>query len=245
MASIVNITAYRFVDLPTSELIQLRAKFKDQTVCLKLKGTILLSNEGINLFLAGTSENICIFKEMIDQIEKFKGLTYKESLSSDYPFNKMFVKIKKSIISFIDQKIDTQNLAYSYIEPVVFKKWLDEQKDIFLLDIRNTYEIAFGSFLNAKHLNINNFKHFPEAVKNLLKDLKDKAIVMFCTGGIRCEKATAFLLQKEMKNVYQLYGGILNYFEKCGSTHYQGTCFVFDQRIAINSELKAINKSMC
>lgn len=233
MLPIINIAAYRFVDLPTSSLTELQIQLKTQAKALELKGTILLSAEGINLFLSGKETAIISFKAFLNTFPCFQGLIFKESLSSFHPFNKMLVKLKKEIIPFGVNSVKPSKHTAPYISAEILKVWLKERTNLTLLDTRNSFEVELGSFENALNLDIKHFRDFPNAVKKLPDKLKKLPIVTFCTGGIRCEKASAYLLQVGFKEVYQLAGGILNYFEKCGSTYYQGSCFVFDTRGAI------------
>ena len=136
-----------------------------------------------------------------------------------------------------------RNAAYKAFSEL--KKWYQEKHDMIVLDTRNDFEVKLGTFENAMDLHIEHFREFSDAVDLLPADLKEKPIVTFCTGGIRCEKAAELMLQKGFKNVYQLDGGILNYFEKCGGDFYRGDCFVFDQRVAVNSELKETQAKQC
>ncbi len=228
----INIAGYKFITL--SSLPELRAGFVNKCSVLQLKGTILLSTEGINLSLAGTEENIQSFKAYLQKEEYFTGMTFRQSYSASQPFKYMRVKIKKEIINLRQPDVRPDLMRAPSISPKEFKQWLDEKRDITVLDTRNEYEISFGTFANATHLQLEDFCEFPSAAKKLLPE---KTIVMFCTGGIRCEKAALYLLQKGFPKVYQLEGGILNYFAEVGSAHYQGECFVFDQRVSVDTNL--------
>lgn len=235
--NIINIATYRFVTLPTTTLPSLRDTLKKQCADLGLKGTILLSEEGINLFVAGYREAIEAFKTFLDTLPPFQQMTYKESLSATVPFKKLFVKIKKEIIRMDMPDIQPEKFTAPHLAPEQLKQWYDEGKDMVVLDTRNDYEYAIGTFENAVKLDLKHFRNFPEVIENLPEDLKNKPIVTFCTGGIRCEKAAAYMVKQGFKEVYQLDGGILNYFEKCGSEHYEGECFVFDDRITLDANL--------
>ncbi len=240
---IINIAAYRFVsidDLPT-----LRQTLKDTCFTLELKGTILLAPEGINLFLAGTPENIQAFIDYLTSDERFKGMEFKESPSSHKPFNRMLVKLKKEIIPMGLPDISPTTNPAPNLPVKTLRSWLDEGKEVVLLDTRNDYEVSLGTFKDAVHLDIETFREFPEKVKELLPDYKDKVIVSFCTGGIRCEKAAPAMLNAGFKNVYQLQGGILKYFEEVGGDHYDGECFVFDRRVAVNPQLEESGVVQC
>ncbi len=235
--NILNIAAYKFVTIPAEELKTLRDTLKAETLRLELKGTILLSPEGINLFLAGVVENIEAFINYLAEMSYTQNLTYKKSLSATQPFKRMLVKIKKEIIAFGISSVQPEKFTAPRISPQTFKQWLAERRDVVVLDTRNDYEIQHGTFANATQLNLQHFRDFPAAVEKLDPALKETPIVTFCTGGIRCEKAAAWLLQAGYQKVYQLDGGILNYFAECGTAYYQGECFVFDERIALDAEL--------
>jgi UPF0176 protein len=229
----LNIAAYKFITL--TELAGLRLTLKSLAEENQLRGTILLSKEGINLMLTGLPESIINFKNSLGQDIRFADLTYKESTADEQTYNRLLVKIKKEIIAFGIPSVNVIHQKAPYLEPRELKKWLDEKKDIVFLDARNTYEVEAGTFTQAAHLNIQHFRDFPEAAKNLALNLKEKTVVTFCTGGIRCEKAALLLQHYGFKHVYQLEGGILNYFAACGSAHFEGKCFVFDKRTSLTA----------
>ena len=220
----------------------MRAKAK----ALHIKGTILLSaQDGINLFVAGEPLQLEEFKQYICSYPEIGKLHFKDSESTDRPFSRMLVKIKNETIAFgVDQVIPHKKTA-PYVSPEQLQQWYENNKEMVVLDTRNDYEIALGSFDNAIDLNIKSFRDFPEAVKNLPQTIKDKPVVTFCTGGIRCEKAAEYMLQLGFKEVYQLHGGILNYFDKCQEKHYHGECFVFDKRVAVDHTLKETATKQC
>lgn len=235
---LVNIAAYQFVALSETQLIDLQKKLKEKAQVEALKGTILLSHEGINLMMAGEPDGIENYKAFLATL--FSNLTYKESLSEKEPFSKLLVRIKKTIIHMGTDEVDAVNEKTAYVTPKMLKAWYEEKKDMIVLDVRNDYEKNFGTFAEAIDLNIPTFRDFPEAVEKLPEDFKNKPIVTFCTGGIRCEKAAVLLQKKGFKEVYQLEGGILNYFSQCGGDYFEGDCFVFDNRIAIDAQLKEV-----
>ena len=154
--------------------------------------------------------------------------TPKESPSAEQPFNRMLVKIKKEIIAFGVAGIDPASRPTPKLSARELKQWLDEGRPVTLLDIRNDYEVRMGTFRGARRAGIDHFREFPAAVQQLPAELKQQPVVMFCTGGIRCEKAGPFMEQAGFQNVHQLDGGILKYFEECGGAHYDGECFVFE-----------------
>ena len=239
----LNIAAYQFAEL--DELPTHRARLQAAVRETSLKGTVLISPEGINLFIAGHREEVDGFLAIVRQIPGCHDLTVKESWSDQQPFRRMLIKIKKEIIAFGVDGIDPQRHTSARIEPHELKKWLDEQRDILLLDVRNDYEVRLGTFKGALPIGVDNFRDLPQAMVNLSKYPKDKPVVMFCTGGVRCEKAGPFFEREGFTNVFQLDGGILKYFEDCGLAHYDGDCFVFDHRVAVDGSLQETDAKLC
>lgn len=240
MSSIQNIAGYKFVAL--QDVVEMRSAFLEKCGSLGLKGTILLSSEGINISLAGTQEAIAGFKSYLHADARFADMTYRESFSDEQPFRRMKVKLKKEIITMKQSDVKPVEMRAPSVSPKEFKQWLDENRDITVLDTRNDYEMQFGTFDNAVNLHLKDFSEFPEKSKSLAKD---KPVVMFCTGGIRCEKAAIYLLNSGHEKVYQLEGGILNYFSEVGGEHYNGECFVFDGRVALDATLKSTGAEQC
>ena len=243
LASYVNIATYKFVRL--DNLKERRRSLRKQCVRWGLKGTILLSTEGINLFVAGQRQSIDKLLTRLREDPAFNDLDIKESLSDNQPFNRMLVRIKKEIIAFGIEGIDPLQQPAPKLEPRELKQWLDEGRAVTLLDTRNQYEIRLGTFRNAVPIGIDHFSEFPDAVSRLPDDWKQRPVVMFCTGGIRCEKAGPLMLREGFQQIYQLHGGILKYFEECGGEHFQGECFVFDQRVAVDSKLAKTATTQC
>ncbi|MFM8270649.1 MAG: sulfurtransferase [Pseudomonadota bacterium] len=240
---IVNISSYLFADL--KNLKTLRQELITLCESQKLKGTILLSTEGINLFVAGPDESIEILVSFLRKVPSLKNLKPKYSRSSHQPFNRMLVKIKKEIIAFGIENLDPANKPAPKVSAKQLKQWLDEGRPLTLLDTRNDYEIKLGTFKNAIDPNIKTFREFPRFVETLPEKLKDEPVVMFCTGGIRCEKAGPFMEKMGYKNIFQLDGGILKYFEEVGSAHYEGDCFVFDGRVGVDPALDETPHKLC
>lgn len=240
--NIVNIAAYKFIKL--NALDELRDALKQRCLECQLKGTILLSAEGINIMLAGSQEGITAIQNYLNSDSRFADLYYKTSYSDKITFNRMLVKIKKEIISMGVTEIDPEHQPAPRISAAELKQWLDENKDFVLLDTRNDYEFAMGSFDNAVDLNIKHFRQFPQAVEQANLP-KDKPIVTFCTGGIRCEKAAVLMQKKGFSQVYQLDNGILEYFATQGSAHYHGECFVFDRRVGVDGALAETGTLQC
>lgn len=232
----INISAYKFVDL--DNLSRRKGELLPLCKSLNLKGTILLSTEGINLFVAGERTGIDKFISFLNQKPEFTDLPIKKSVSDHQPFSRMLVRLKKEIISMGVEKIRPVAKTSPKLPAQTLKNWLDEGKEVTLLDVRNDYEIEVGTFSNAIPIGIDHFRKFPEATKHLPDELKNKPLVMFCTGGIRCEKAGPLMEEEGFSEIYQLDGGILRYFEDCGGEHYDGDCFVFDKRVAVDAKLR-------
>jgi UPF0176 protein len=243
MPDFVNLSAYKFT--PLTDLLPLRDELRRFTAAHDLRGTILLSPEGINLFVAGTRANVALLLAKLRTVSGLADLTPKESLSAGQPFNRMLVKIKNEIIAFGVEGVDPARRPSAKLSARTLKQWLDEGRPVTLLDTRNDYEVKLGTFRGAVVPHIDHFRDFPAAVKNLPAELKERSIVMFCTGGIRCEKAGPFMEQSGFKDVHQLDGGILKYFEECGSAHYDGECFVFDRRVGVDSALRETGSKLC
>jgi len=239
----VNVAAYKFVAL--DQLPQRREALKKLCRDLQLRGTILLSPEGINLFLAGTPAAMEEFLQQLRSESCFADIELKMSHSDHQPFHRMLVKIKREIIAFGQEGIDPTKYTSKRVTPKQLREWLHSGKNLVLLDTRNAYEVQLGTFQNAVDFGISHFKEFPDKAREFAEANRDKTIVSFCTGGIQCEKAAPFLEQVGFQDVYQLDGGILKYFEECGSAHYDGSCFVFDQRVALDPNLQPTGNVQC
>jgi UPF0176 protein len=238
-----NIAAYKFAVL--TDLKPLRERLIGLCKGWGLKGTILLSTEGVNLFVAGPEREIHLLLEILRAIPGLEDLQPKISESEHQPFRRMLVRIKKEIIAFGVPGVEPAKHTSPKLSPATLKQWLDEGRQLTLLDTRNDYEVKLGTFHNAVPIGIDHFRDFPEAVRKLPETMKDEPIVMFCTGGIRCEKAGPFMEMEGFRHIYQLDGGILKYFEDCGSSHYDGECFVFDQRVGVDPSLHETETLQC
>ncbi len=243
MPAVVNIAAYQFTTL--TDLAALRERLRAQCKAWNLKGTILLSGEGINLFVAGGQAEIDLLLTEIRSLSGLENFTPKVSVSDEQPFNRMLVRIKKEIIAFGVPEIEPAKHTAPKIAPHELKRWLDEGTPVTLLDTRNDYEVKLGTFDNALSLGIDHFRSFPAAVDQLPANLKRQPIVMFCTGGIRCEKAGPYMQRAGFQQIFQLDGGILKYFEDCGNAHYTGECFVFDKRVGVDAALAESENTQC
>mgnify|MGYP000130759647 FL=1 len=239
----LNIAGYKFITIPDRN--NLRQPFKDKCDSLELKGTILLSHEGINIFVAGLESNIITFRNWVIEDERFNDISFKESTSDSQPFNRMNVRLKNEIISVGLPNFDRIDSEDGRIFPNELHQRLSNNEDIVLLDTRNTYETRLGSFHNSIELGIKTFRAFPEAVSNMDDSFKDKQIVMFCTGGVRCEKASVIMRDAGFTNIRQLEGGILGYFQEVGGDHWDGECFVFDKRVALKPDLTETGTTVC
>ncbi len=234
-SAILNLSFYKFVRL--KDVQAKRDSFLAKCNALDLRGSILFANEGINGFVAGPENKVREFITFLNSHPEFSDIVPKESRSSHIPFTRMLAKVKKEIITMGMPDIDPENFTGKRVYPKELKEWLDQKKEVVLLDTRNDYEIKDGTFKGAEDYEISTFRQFPEKLKQDAERLKDKTVVMFCTGGIRCEKATALGLQYGLKDVYQLEGGILKYLEETGGAHWKGDCFVFDGRGGVDGNL--------
>ena len=239
----LNIAGYKFVVLDDRDA--LRQPLKAQCDELGLKGTILISHEGINIFVAGPEQSIVAFRAYLSKDERFADIDFKVSYSEHQPFNRMNVRLKNEIISVGLPNFDRVESMDGRILPKELHEKLLNGDEVVLLDTRNTYETRLGTFHNAIELDIDTFRAFPQAVSELEESLKDKEIVMFCTGGVRCEKASVIMKDAGFANIKQLEGGILGYFEHVGGDYWEGECFVFDKRVALLPDLTETGTTIC
>lgn len=242
--NIINIAAYHFVRVADPEV--LADSLHNRAGQFDLRGTVLVSPEGLNLFLAGSEEGIEAFLSPLRDDPRFAGMPVKTSRSRRNPFARLKVKVKPEIIAW--RREDGAPLAHPRapaVTPVDLARWIDQGTDddgrrLVLLDTRNREEIEHGTFSGALTLPIDNFTELPDALAAHRDSLADATVVSFCTGGIRCEKAALSLRADGMDNVFQLDGGILGYFEQVGGAGYDGRCFVFDERVALDAALQPL-----
>lgn len=230
----LNLTAYRFVSLPDVQAVA--ANLRTLTERLELCGSIVLATEGINIYVAGPEGDVHAFEAGLAKDKRFADLDVKLSLSRFAPFRQMKVLVRKEIVTMGILDIDPSTEAAPHVDAAQFRAWLDAGRDMVLLDTRNRHEFERGTFEGAEHLDLSCFRDFPAAADQLPDEVKSKPVVAFCTGGIRCEKATAYLKRQGFEHICQLDGGILRYLEQQGDAHWTGECFVFDDRETLTSE---------
>ena len=231
------LTFYRFIYI--NDIYKIKKNLEIIAKSTSILGTVLLANEGVNATISGNNKELDIFINAIKKNLKIRKIIIKESLNNDYPFNKIKIRIKREIVSLGNKTPILKEISGKYIEP---KNWdnIIKDKDYYIIDTRNKYEIDIGTFKNSINPQTNSFREFPKYIKSA-KIKKTQPIAMFCTGGIRCEKASSYLLSEGYSNIYQLNGGILNYLEykkNKKTTEWSGECFVFDKRVSVNKSLK-------
>lgn len=224
----IHIAGYKFVSMAAPD--SMRTLLWSLAQPLSIKGTILLSHEGININIAGKEAAIQEFEQALQANALTVNMSFHRHIVDELPYRALKIKLKKEIITLRHADINMTMERAPAISPAILKQWLDEKRELVLLDTRNDFEVNYGTFTGAVNLHIDRFTQFPEASHDLDKN---KPIVMFCTGGIRCEKAAIYMRQQGYTSVYQLDGGILGYFNQVGGAHYQGGCFVFDERVTV------------
>lgn len=239
----LNLASYRFVDL--DNLPALRERFLAWGDSHGLKGTILLAEEGINAFLCCTREQFEAFRQELEQDTRFAGMDWKESWSVSVAFRRWKVKIKREIITFRKDGIRPMDHRADSVSPETLKRWLDAGHDddglpVRMMDTRNDYEVAAGTFKNAIDPNITKFTELPQWLAQQPESFKRERIVSFCTGGIRCEKSALYMAAEGYEKITQLEGGILRYFEHVGQAHWEGHLYVFDGRRGVDPALHPV-----
>jgi UPF0176 protein len=241
--SFVVVTFYKFVDLPDAAAMQssLLAYCQVQNI----RGTILLASEGINGTIAGSDSAVQQVLAYLRADSRFADLSYRESRAEEMPFDRLKVRLKREIVTLGKPEANPNQQVGTYVEP---KDWnaLISDPEVIVIDTRNRYEVEIGTFQGAKNPETNSFREFPDYVQQL-DPARHKKVAMFCTGGIRCEKASAFMLSQGFEQVYHLKGGILKYLEEVPAAEslWQGECFVFDQRVAVQQGLESGTHEMC
>ncbi|OEY65473.1 rhodanese-related sulfurtransferase [Marinobacter sp. X15-166B] len=235
---------YKFAEL--DDYRHLREPLLNLLLAHKVHGTLLLAREGINGTIAGSREGIDEVKHWLARDGRFAGIDYKESLVDIQPFKRTKVKLKKEIVTMGVDGIDPKRIVGTYVKP---KDWnaLISDPEVLLVDTRNQYEVEIGTFKNAVNPATDTFREFPDYVQQHLDPARHKKVAMFCTGGIRCEKSTAYLKEQGFEEVYHLHGGILQYLEEVPEEEslWQGECFVFDDRVTVNHRLERGGYDQC
>jgi UPF0176 protein len=242
--SILTAAFYKFVELP--DYTQLKAPLLARCEALAIKGTILLAAEGINGTVAGAPEHVRALLAFLRADSRLADLIHKESLASEAPFYRMKVRLKREIVSLGVPGVNPARMAGRYVKPEDWNALLDDP-DVVVVDVRNDYEVALGTFKGALNPKTRTFGEFPKWASEQ-ESLRGKPkVAMFCTGGIRCEKSTAFLRAQGFEQVYHLEGGILKYLETVPKEHsrWEGECFVFDERVAVDHDLKPGRYDLC
>ena len=240
---VVNIAGYKFE--PLDNPIDLVSTYQRKCDELLLKGSMLISKNGINFSLSGTQQAIDTIVAFLEEDKRFLNIPLKVTYSDEQPFRRMKVRLKREIISLGRKDINPRKLTGERISPQDLKNLLDNKEDVLVLDTRNEYETRVGKFKNAIDLNLDTFRDFPKAIESLPEEYKDKQIVMYCTGGIRCEKASAVMIKAGFADVKQLEGGVLDYFKETGGAYWEGDCFVFDERVALDTKLNETEYIYC
>jgi UPF0176 protein len=246
--SYVNIAAYKFITFDDTEAQ--RPRYQEICTRLDLRGTVLLSPEGINMFLSGTREHIDTYLAFLRADPRFADIEVKESLSEERSHRRMLVRLKAEIITMRMPLIKPEEGRAPAVDAATLKRWLDqghddEHRPVVMVDTRNDFEVDVGTFDNTVDYRIGKFTEFPQVIEEHRADFAGKTVVTFCTGGIRCEKAAIHMQNIGYDHVYQLEGGILKYFEEVGGAHYTGDCFVFDYRTALNPKLEPTGTVQC
>ncbi|MCR8913230.1 rhodanese-related sulfurtransferase [Marinobacter panjinensis] len=241
---VVVCALYKFAVL--NDYKALRQPLLDLMLERDVHGTLLLAREGINGTIAGSRAGVDAIRNWLDADERFEGIDYKESFVDIQPFKRTKVKLKKEIVTMGVEGIDPKRIVGTYVDA---KEWNDliSDPDVMVVDTRNQYEVEIGTFENARNPATDTFREFPEYVKENLDPSKHKKVAMFCTGGIRCEKSTAFLKEQGFEEVYHLKGGILRYLEEVPESQslWRGECFVFDDRVTVNHKLERGEYDQC
>ncbi len=244
MNQIVVCALYKFVTLENFQ--GLRQPLHNILEANQVRGTLLLANEGINGTIAGSRAGINTVLNWLRNDPRLSDIDYKESFTDSMPFNRAKVKLKKEIVTLGVEGIDPKRVVGTYVSPADWNQLISDP-EVIIVDTRNDYEFKVGTFKNALNPNTESFREFPRFVKENLSPEKHKKIAMFCTGGIRCEKSTAFLKEQGFDEVYHLKGGILKYLEEVPATEtlWEGECFVFDERVTVNLQLEKGNYDQC
>lgn len=242
--SFVVATFYKFVSL--SDIAQLRERLFSYCQIQGIRGTILLASEGINGTIAGDQQRIDAVLAFLRSDPRLADLAHRESSAQRLPFNRLKVRLKREIVTLGQDGVDPNHQVGTYVEPQDWNSLIADP-EVTLIDTRNAYEVSIGTFKGAENPATESFRDFPAYVQHHLDPQKHKKVAMFCTGGIRCEKASSFLLSQGFAEVYHLKGGILNYLEEVPpeDSLWEGECFVFDYRVAVQHQLAPGTHDLC
>lgn len=243
-AQTVVCALYKFVRL--DNFAEIRQPLLDLMVANEVRGTLLLAQEGINGTIAGSRSAIDVVLAWLNQDQRLNPVDFKESFTSDNPFMRTKVKLKKEIVTMGVEGVDPNKVVGTYVKPADWNQLISDP-EVVLVDTRNDYEVAIGTFENAIDPHTQTFREFPQYVAENLDPEKHKKVAMFCTGGIRCEKSTAYLKEQGFDEVYHLEGGILKYLEEIpeSDSMWQGDCFVFDGRVSVKHGLEVGDYDQC
>lgn len=239
----INISGYRFT--PIAELDKTLDQLKSLVADLDIKGSLYLAEEGLNIGVAGNILAVQTFRNRLDRIKLFAGMRFHELYSQAMPYKKMTVKTKTELVPIEDRSLKVGDFNHQYLSAMRLKAWLDAGKDFVLLDMRNDFEYQLGTFDQAQHLNLKRFRKLRGKQAQIEQLPKDKPIVTFCTGGIRCEKAGPYLEKFGRRQIYQLQGGIIEYLRQTQGAHWHGHCFVFDERVTVTKDLAPQHFDLC
>ena len=242
--NLVVCALYHFVHLP--DFKKLQAPLKKLMAENTVRGTLLLAPEGINGTIAGSRDGVDSILKWLDGDERFSELRRKESFTDEMPFNRAKVKLKREIVTMGVEDIDPNDITGTYVKPEDWNELISDP-EVTLIDTRNEYEVGIGTFKNAINPHTTSFREFPDYAKTHLNPEKNKKVAMFCTGGIRCEKSTAYLKSLGFDQVYHLQGGILRYLEEIEeeASLWEGECFVFDDRVTVDQQLEKGQYDQC
>jgi len=246
---VVNLSGYRFVAL--DELAARRSALQLALEATEVRGTVLLAAEGVNVALAGNRAACEAARAVFDADPPLADLWLKESRSATLPFARLKVRVREEIIAFEGAEAAARRRSHPSapaLAPERLRRWLDEGRELTLLDTRNAYEVDSGTFAAATRLELERFRDFGDAALAAVADGRldpDRPVVTFCTGGVRCEKAAPWLLAHGFREVWQIEGGVLNWFERCGDAYWEGSCFVFDERVEIDGTLVPTGAMLC
>ena len=241
MTALTHTTAYQFLDCSEDET--LRESLQETCARLQLVGSITLAQEGINLSLVGEAEAVDRMEQLLLTKTPFEGLQFRHSHVAAAPFSKLIVRQRPNLLSVQMETPVAERRPGERLPPQRLREWLDENRSIRLLDVRNLYETRLGKFRGTATLPLHRFRDFEIQAKTFAPDARP--LVTYCTGGIRCELASAWLREQGHEDIWQLSGGVLHYLERCDGHHWEGECFVFDNRLAVDAQLQATYPKLC